>query len=359
MAGNTEYYEFLNAYSLGCLDSEDLVKLKSYLAEGGEFPWQELGEFQNLSSLLPSILTIESPAPEVKDDVARKLYRIKSEIKAKREKLKVQVPPAETAVKISEPEKTEDKKAEMSEDYERVSPLRKSDDIPDEEADEVSAENQLERSTASEDEIDTLSDSVEESAGSTAEPVKKTDYFEKKYSKEPGKKKISGFSLILLLVIVVVGILLVYLKVTADVNNYQNRIVKLKKEVNDLTQKFNQFSQFQAILTSKDLKIINLETTGRVKEAFGKLFISPESSAGFLKVSDLPELKGNNLYRIWLNLDGKFYSLTTFQRTGKLDFVSFELPNIVNSRRVRFEVTGGTVGGADRPGKAVFLKGSI
>ena len=85
MPGQKEYYDLLYAYTLGCLDNEELEQLKKYLDTGENFPWQELGEFQNLSSLLPSILSIESPKQEVKDKVARKLYRIRQEIKIKRD----------------------------------------------------------------------------------------------------------------------------------------------------------------------------------------------------------------------------------------------------------------------------------
>ena len=88
MADKSEYYELLYAYTLGCLDEDDLINLKQYLSSSEDYYWQELGDFQNLSALLPSILAIEKPDPEVKDRVARKLYRIRNEIKAKRDKLK-------------------------------------------------------------------------------------------------------------------------------------------------------------------------------------------------------------------------------------------------------------------------------
>ncbi len=41
--------------------------------------WDELGEFQNLTALMASILTVEMPEPEVKEKVAQKLYSLKNE----------------------------------------------------------------------------------------------------------------------------------------------------------------------------------------------------------------------------------------------------------------------------------------
>ena len=84
MSEQATYYDHLFAYSLGCLDDEDLNILEEYLQSGGEFAWQELGEYQNLASLLPSILNIEVPPPQLKDSVARNLYRIRNEKRLKR-----------------------------------------------------------------------------------------------------------------------------------------------------------------------------------------------------------------------------------------------------------------------------------
>ena len=77
--GQNEYSDLLYAYSLGCLDKEDLLELDEYFQTANEFPWQELGEYQNLAALLPAILNMETPGHELKDKVARKLYRIKNE----------------------------------------------------------------------------------------------------------------------------------------------------------------------------------------------------------------------------------------------------------------------------------------
>jgi hypothetical protein len=55
------------------------------MKEDKNFPWQELGHYQNLVAFLPTLLDIEVPEPEVKDNVARKLYELGEKIKAKKE----------------------------------------------------------------------------------------------------------------------------------------------------------------------------------------------------------------------------------------------------------------------------------
>jgi hypothetical protein len=76
---NSPFYNLLHAYALGSLNNQDVKELKSYLKSGSEFEWAELGEYQNLAALLPSILNLENPPAKLKDKVARKLYRIRDE----------------------------------------------------------------------------------------------------------------------------------------------------------------------------------------------------------------------------------------------------------------------------------------
>jgi hypothetical protein len=74
----------LHAFALGCLDNEDFIKVLNHIRAAEEFPYQELGEYQNLASLLPSFLEIEMPDQSVKDKVARKLYRLKEQKRPER-----------------------------------------------------------------------------------------------------------------------------------------------------------------------------------------------------------------------------------------------------------------------------------
>ncbi len=61
---------------LGCPDEVDKKSLQ-FLKENDEsFCWKELGECQNLSALLPSILKTDTPPIETKEVLVRKLNRI-------------------------------------------------------------------------------------------------------------------------------------------------------------------------------------------------------------------------------------------------------------------------------------------
>jgi hypothetical protein len=85
MMSNMESMELLQAKALGCLDPEDDALFTKLMKEDKNFPWQELGHYQNLVAFLPTLLDIEVPEPEVKDNVARKLYELGEKDKAEKD----------------------------------------------------------------------------------------------------------------------------------------------------------------------------------------------------------------------------------------------------------------------------------
>jgi hypothetical protein len=70
------------AKSLDCLDSEDSLLLQSYMNQGFSFPFEELGKYQYIASLLPLTLELEIPRPQLKDTVALRLIKLSEELKA-------------------------------------------------------------------------------------------------------------------------------------------------------------------------------------------------------------------------------------------------------------------------------------
>ncbi|MDP3684395.1 MAG: hypothetical protein Q8S01_10725, partial [Ignavibacteria bacterium] len=79
-----DFASLLHAFALGCLEREEYDLMMEYFKSNQDYPWQELGEYQNLVALLPSFLNIESPDTRVKDMVARKLYRLRDQQRPQR-----------------------------------------------------------------------------------------------------------------------------------------------------------------------------------------------------------------------------------------------------------------------------------
>jgi hypothetical protein len=86
--------ELIKLEVFDCLNNEDAEILRLSKEFDSDFPWKELGEYQNLAALLPVALTIEFPVGELKDKVALKLYNMRDDIKAKLDaKKKLEEPP--------------------------------------------------------------------------------------------------------------------------------------------------------------------------------------------------------------------------------------------------------------------------
>ena len=75
--------EMIAAFAAGCMDKQNYMQFKDYIDEGGLLPKRELGELQNIISMIPVILDLESPDSSIKDLVAKKLIGMKEEIKTK------------------------------------------------------------------------------------------------------------------------------------------------------------------------------------------------------------------------------------------------------------------------------------
>jgi len=87
--------ELIKLEVLYCLNESDSEALRISKEVDADFPWKELGEYQNLAALLPVALALEFPVSELKDKVALKLYNMRDKIKAKLDAKKaLEKPPA-------------------------------------------------------------------------------------------------------------------------------------------------------------------------------------------------------------------------------------------------------------------------
>lgn len=80
--------------AIECLTAEEEEELRTHIDEGFSFPYDELGKFQIVASLLPLSLQLEVPDPQLKDNVALRLIKLAEEIRMKKikeeEELKAQ-----------------------------------------------------------------------------------------------------------------------------------------------------------------------------------------------------------------------------------------------------------------------------
>ena len=100
--------QMISAFATGSLDRDNFIQFRKYIQEGGEIPRGELGEQQNVMSLIPTILEIEHPDENIKEQVAKKIIDIQEKIKT-RDLIK----PEQELTPATEPE-SEDQSDEMN-----------------------------------------------------------------------------------------------------------------------------------------------------------------------------------------------------------------------------------------------------
>ncbi len=396
MAASADYNELLQAYALGCLDKEDLFALQEFLGEGGELSWTDLGEYQNLTALLPSILNIESPSLELKDKVARNLYRIRTEKRAKQNftKLKTEEP---SSKEISQDEKEErlsnvfkrtrsllEDEAEQTfeelkpkesqnlnvENFELVSTKEKALEMsrPPHETQIQGREQQgfIKKTIDEKEELKPEISETEE-INKSSKQHKEISLTEKKHYQlhgiqetEKGKKNSGNLILTtFLFLIAAAGIIFVYVKVTSEVNVYKSGIEKLNLQIKNLSSQVSDNKEIQKILQSKNVKIINLSGTEINKSGFGKLIISFDNSKGFLQFSNMPALTLDKTYQLWVIINNKFVSLGVFKNLAEGEYFQFTVPELTNKGETKFLLSEEPSTGSSKPSTKVYLTGTL
>jgi len=399
----SEYSKQIQAYALGCLDRTEYSGLKDYLSSGENYPWQELGEYQNLAALLPSILNMEMPSPVIKDNVARRLYRVRDEIKHKRagsitsaktpeaeseieekvitdsetdnaevtyspvqsytvqeatpeirpeDDFYANVPPAEESPLAAEPVKEpEPELPAQHEEFEVVKPVRHTSEFFTKQ--DFSQESSFSTPAAVNAEDDFYSESNPVNKSYT--PEDRLQYIINEDTASSGGSKNSAVTYItvILLLLMLGGGIYAYLKITADVKSYKNEVGRLNKELKTLTSVPDENKDVQKMMELPDTKIINLANTKLNPGGFGKVIINSAEGAGYLQFGGMPEQS----FTLWITSGKNPISLGTFKGLAAVQYIRFDLPEL-NQRQKYFILTP-EVPGAEKPGKQVYLYGEF
>jgi hypothetical protein len=190
---------------LDCLNIADAETLHLSKEVDSDFPWKELGEYQNLAAFLSVALPLEFPVSELKDKVALKLYNMRDEIKAKLDaKKKLEEPPVlveEEKENIDEEFIVEEINVPVIE--EEISPLSVSGRIEQKRTEEISAKSDLRNKVTFDKEL--VEKTVKEYFKSHFEPELKSirDSIKRNFFISLG---LFAISLILIVILFVIGL---------------------------------------------------------------------------------------------------------------------------------------------------------
>ncbi|NOX17893.1 MAG: sigma-70 family RNA polymerase sigma factor [Chlorobi bacterium] len=348
-----DVYEMISAFALGCLDVANFIRFKKYVKGGGYLPRKELGELQNVVSLIPTVLELDIPDPKLKDNVAKKLLGFKDEIKEKILKQK-----EETSISEDVKSKPKAVQKETAPPEKITEPAQPAVEKTEEKGNEPKKEK------------------AKPEAKPKPKPEKEKEKREIQKEKLPldydaqtelmMEKRSAPWALILLFVLLVAaGISTVYFyQQTGDL---KTKVLRLTNSLNNLRSDLRKQSEFitanKAIidfLKKKDVEIVNLVGSGNSSEATGKLFLSFSEGKGLLKVDNLPDLDSNKVYHCWFVGKNESFDIL---KLGRENFNGIhaipKLPYVDKKEINLIRVTDEKISNNQRPEGNTFLYGAL
>ncbi len=280
--------EMISAFALGCMDKPNYKQFREYLENNGKLPKGELGDLQNIIALIPTILDIESPNEELKNELGKRLIEIQKDIKNK-----VVENRRETRIKGTA-------------DFVQRNSSTKMFDVGEKRIQtpntEIDAEKQRQSSlkTYPNKENNKL-------LNTTSAPTK------------PVKSSKSIF--IWLFSIILLGaIAFMYYSFSTKISvlDEQNiemgkKITKLRSEITRTDEFINQNMEFVEFFNNPGVEIISLTGIATNSKENGKLYISFSTGQGFLQLQNMPHLDAEMTFQLWLLSKNGSFSLGTFE----------------------------------------------
>lgn len=393
MADQKKLASLLHAFAIGSADREDYFELVEHLRHGGDYNWQELGEYQNLAALLPAFLEIEQPDAKVKDKVARSLYRLRdknrperttkisatSENRQAEQKAKVQTFVKKDVPKpaVIEPEKIELEPVQTSGGMHLNIPPVEEPKQKIVESINLDTDEPFETyEPARNDETSHIINIDDDS--SLPQPTEPPHV-----SAGPGpsiaasgiqpaldkagdqiviqKKGISGLLFFFFLILIFAAIGGVYYTLDQKITDSQTQTIsKLEEEVSKLKQQISTGQDIQILLSTKGTEVVALRGVQKYPAAFGKIIYNTEMKRGYLHLSGLEVFTEQKAYQLWFGDVKPDRSLGVFNFTLAQEYFPIaNVPDIFSAGEYQLALTAEPLTGSQSPSKEIYLTGSI
>lgn len=341
--------EMISAYAAGCMDKENFEQFRNYKDSRGELPEGELGELQNLMALIPTILEPEQPNPKLKNRVAKRLMSLQEEIKGKIKQQKQQT---------SEQKRTVDKNIENV--YFGKEPSQEKPPIEAEEANKIS--HQPEQKPAY-DYYNTQPGQARSERDTEDVSSQKPEPPSTERKKQPvfstGNKIVFGI-LFLMLAGVILGFYFINKSANERVENLKAEVQNLKAEVTEANDFVNDYRELIEFFNFNNISVIDLRGSDKNPSSSGKLLMSFSAREALLKLNNMPPLRIDQVYQLWMITEDNSYSLGTFKPTRDEKYIKIKsFPYVMKENINLFRVTKEPMEGSPAPEGATFLFGAI
>ncbi len=354
-------YEMISAFAAGCMDKQNYMQFKDYMDEGGFLPKGELGEFQNIVSMIPVILELEKPNPIIKDMVAKKLIGMKEEIKTKiieEKKKTLSTMIKSSTTKLDKP--AENKTKSLSFIDKKVSTSTSAFQFADEEIKAPAVSSQKSKTPAEEEMKSETKKALEPPPMITPKrKITEEHEPEKAIQQEKMSSGVAGW--IALLLSIVLFSILGYFNYTS-VNSINGSIEDLKHDVTSLKSQLitannfiNNYASLVEFFNYKDIQVTSFSNTNTAEKGSAKLLLSFSEKAGLIQFNNVKSLQPEQGYQVWVVSKGQPYSLGVYQPSGNEYLRISSFPFLPKEKIESYIVTVETSSGAQTPSVNIYL----
>lgn len=349
--------EIISAFAAGCIDKANFVQFKEYINAGGEIPVNELGELQNIVSMIPIILDLEQPNPSIKDNIAKKLIGLKEEIKTKiiEEKKKTIVSFGDDSI-IPEPvapskhtyiENPLPHPLTITENWKKTS-------IKDESSDNK-------KSTIKETGAKLMTDNQPQSLFNSQPQQQQQVYTPP--SQDKGSSGFAGW-IAIILVILLFTILGYYTYTSIDTLN--NQVEDLKHDITSLRSELATANNFMSTHISlieffnyKDVAISNLTSINPAEKGSARVFLAFDQKEGLIQFKNTIPLQPNQGLQLWVVSRGQSYSLGVYTPNDNEYTRLTTFPFLPKEQIDLIKLTIESNTGSPTPSVQTYLQGSL
>ncbi len=322
--------------------------------------------------MIPVILELEEPAPEIKDMVAKKLIGIKDEIKAKLIIEKKRTASTFTRQSsLTRTSATPPKLSSLTFANRATKPVgQPQQEISDEEIkrnlgingdilkqsrvfSQIKEPDQFARTNQKEEPPRIVHQKTE---ARTAEPEPETQ-------QEKTGSNIAGW-IALLLTIILFTVLGYYTFTSVEslrrqVDDLKANVTALQSSLNSANNFMSNYNSLVQFLNYSDIVVVDLSSAIPGEKASAKLLLSFNEKEGLIQFRNVKALSTNQVYQVWMLNRGQAYSLGVYRPSGGEYLKVTSFPFLPKEQIEAFKVTIESETGATTPSNNIYLAGSF
>ncbi|TSA29436.1 MAG: anti-sigma factor [Ignavibacteriales bacterium] len=359
--------EMIAAFAAGCMDKQNYMQFKDYMDESGYLPKGELGELQNIISMIPVILDLEKPDPSIKDLVAKKLIGMKEEIKTRiiEEKKKTTA----AATKLSKSSINSPKNKTISFIDRKALTTTSAYQFGDDDA-QIPIPQRKTKTPIPEPKTPTAEPKKIESPGKTATPkpiIAPPQLIAQTIAEEPTSQEKTSSGIMglaaLLLSIVLFSILGYYTftsikTLNGTVDDLTAQVNSLKNQLGTANNFISNYTFLIEFFNYKDIIVTGLSSSDAAEKGSAQLLLSFNQKEGLIQFKNVKPLQPNQGYQVWVQSKGQAYSLGVYQPSGSEYLKISSFPFLPKENIESYFVTIESNEGSPTPSTIIYLSSS-